>query len=113
MAKFSKFLFISLLVITVIFGLEQLSNENNVFADTKAYCCNNGLCDDQNCSSLSSVNTFSQTGPGCTEGYLITCKECIDLTYAGDELCPFGPLTAYCWDGENCYGWCNGIWNFD
>ena len=40
MINFSRFLFISLLVLTVIFGLEQLSYENNVFADTRLPCCN-------------------------------------------------------------------------
>ena len=112
MVKFSKILFILFLVITVIFGLEQLSFKNNVFADTRAYCCNHipdSQCDGQSCNGTSTVTTFDPIGPGCAEEYTTTCRECIDLTAAG-ELCPTGPITAYCMDGDDCYGWCNGHW---
>lgn len=109
MAKFSKFLFISLFVITVIFGLEQLSYENKVFAETKALCCNSGLCDGEDCSASSTVKTLLLVKPWCTSDYTITCRECIDLTEQG-ELCLPAPSTAWCDDDGECYGWCNGQW---
>ena len=114
MINFSKFLFISLLVITVIFGLEQLSFENNVFADTRYPCCNNGGCDGLSCSKDASVNYFATTGKElCTDMYTINCHECIDLIAVGGQICPFGPLTGYCIDGDDCYGWCDGHWVLD
>lgn len=112
MAKFSKILFISLLVLTVILGLEQLSYENKVFAYTLAPCCNLDPCgcDGLNCNSPTSYKTFVTGKPYCTGDYMFTCGECVDLVAIGGQLCPWGPSTAYCMDGDECYGWCDGEW---
>ena len=111
MINFSRFLFISLLVLTVIFGLEQLSFENKVFANTRAYCCNLNPsdCNGQNCDADASVKTLLPVKPWCTSDYMITCRECIELTQQG-ELCPPAPTTAWCDDDGECYGWCDGHW---
>ena len=69
------------------------------------------MCDGEACNSDASVSTFVIPGkPWCTGDYTITCGECVDLVAMGGQLCPTGPTTAYCMDGDDCYGWCDGHW---
>lgn len=65
-------------ILVILFGFYQLNYEQDIFAQSKALCCNNGLCKGNNCISTSSINAGS-----LCNSYLLTCKDCIDLEYSG------------------------------
>ncbi len=64
--------------LVILFGFYQLKHEQDIFAQSKLPCCNNGMCKDYNCLASSGVNY----GSLCDE-YILTCKDCIHLEYSG------------------------------
>jgi len=66
-------------IVVILFGFYELSYKNDIFAQSKSRCCNNGLCNAANCISQSSINS----GSLCNIHYYLTCKECIDLEISG------------------------------
>ena len=96
-------------VLVILFGFYQLNNEHEIFAQSEAYCCNNGHCTYPNvlCSASSSVQI---TDDRCKNDYIVTCKTCVDYSYDGTAC--YNPVNS-CKDQNNdCYGWCyvNGNW---
>jgi hypothetical protein len=63
--------------LVILFGFYQLKHEQDIFAQSKMRCCNNGLCKAANCIAPSSI----EAGSLC-DTYLLTCKDCIDLEYS-------------------------------
>jgi hypothetical protein len=63
--------------LVILFGFYQLKHEQDIFAQSKLPCCNNGLCR-ISCSSTALVNSGS-----LCDLYTLTCKDCIDLEYSG------------------------------
>jgi hypothetical protein len=65
---------------TLIYGLDELSFKDNVFAETMAVCCDRGLCHDNNCTLGSSMHISPDpiNQPEECYEYMFTCKECID-----------------------------------
>jgi len=65
-------------MVVIVFGFYQLKHEQDIFAQSKARCCNRGMCKEANCIATSSI----EAGSLC-DTYLLTCKDCIDLEYSG------------------------------
>jgi hypothetical protein len=63
-----------IVTVAMIIGINQLSSDNDIFAETLVYCCNAGYCHDMPCSATSSV----RMGPNCTE-YILTCGDCMEI----------------------------------
>lgn len=89
MHKGMRILVFAFLVFTVYFGLGQLSDKNNIFADTMAPCCLNGQCDGLPCSYPSSVMlddgcAACHGGPTCRE-YILTCWDCMEYIGVCDQ----------------------------
>ena len=101
MKKVTKFIVGISLAITVLFGLDQLSYKNDVFAKTLALCCNAGYCDGAQCSSASSIQIPSTS----CQDYIANCYTCMDKKYQA-ELCPNSYVGEYCLDenGDPYYG---------
>lgn len=80
-----------LLVAAVYIGANQLSSNNNVFANTMALCCNNGLCHDMPCSGKSSILPCSGSE------YITTCMMCMEVVYELDACYKYnGPWPTWC-----------------
>jgi hypothetical protein len=78
MNYFKRLVFLlSILVITI--GFFQLNHENEIFAQSRMRCCNNGQCKGANCSAPSSINY----GKYCGSTYLLTCGDCLAMEAAG------------------------------
>ena len=101
-------------VFVIVFGFYQLQHEQDIFAQSKAQCCNNEMCQYSNgqgssCSSSSSVDLKSDL---CAKSYLVTCGDCVDYSAAG-QACK-DPKNSCVDGGGNCYGWCysGGTWQW-
>jgi hypothetical protein len=101
-------------VIVIVFGFYQLKHEQDIFAQSKERCCNNGMCQYLNgqgdlCTSNSGMFLKSDS---CKTEYNLTCRECVDYSALG-QVCD-DPKNS-CEDANgNCYGWCyyNGSWQW-
>jgi len=96
--------------LVILFGFYELKHEQDIFAQSKQYCCNNGMCTYPNitCSSSSGI----KFKPKCNNDYTFTCMDCVDYSYAG-QVCN-DPKNS-CRDHlDRCYGWCyyNGSWQW-
>jgi len=103
-------------LIVILFGFYELSYRNDIFAQSKALCCNEGMCyynsKDPSYSKLCSSSSSMKIKPECGNDYLFDCKTCVDLSAAG-RIC--GDPKNSCKDSNgNCYGWClvNGVWQW-
>jgi len=94
--------------LVILFGFYQLKHEQDIFAQSKAYCCNNGFCNYDTGSLCTSTSTI-KLKPDCKE-YTMTCM--VDYSAAG-QVCN-DPKNS-CEDHMGrCYGWCyyNGSWQW-
>ena len=94
--------------LVILFGFYELKHEQDIFAQSKARCCNNSLCQyPALCSSPSSM----ELKPDC-KSYMFTCGDCVDYNVAG-QVCN-DPKNSCADGGGNCYGWCyyNGSWQW-
>jgi hypothetical protein len=106
MKELVKLILICIAIITVLFSFNQLDNNNRIFADSRAHCCNNNLCNAENCSSPSSCIAGwwdSKLGwQDCTEYTNIDCGDCIDWEVS-NCVC-YGPSNnVYCMNGDERY----------
>ncbi len=92
-----KFLFI-LVASVSFFGFYQLNYQKDVFDSSMYYCCNNGNCNNHDCSFPATVKI---TGDGCVQDYLIDCYTCMDYNAAGIVCDP----SVSC-----CLEYINGNW---
>ena len=96
-------------ILVILFGFYQLNYEQDIFAQSKAYCCNRGLCTYPNslCTSTSTVDLK----PKC-HSYTITCRECVNYSATG-QVCG-DPKNSCAEQSGGCYGWCyyNGTWQW-
>ena len=97
-----------------MFGFYQLKHEQDIFAQSRAYCCNDEDCTYPNvlCSAESGIQLKEFN---CIGDYTFTCGECVDKSYQG-LVC--GDPKNSCTDAHNrCYGWCyvggNWQWSFN
>jgi hypothetical protein len=90
-------------MVVIVFGFYQLQHEQDIFAQSKERCCNNGMCrypDD--CSLASKVDLKADD---CDpNSYNFTCKDCVDYSAAG-QACK-DPINSCLDQFNNCYGWC-------
>lgn len=96
--------------LVILFGFFQLSNEQDIFAQSRAQCCNTGMCTYPNIFCYTSSSIILK--PLCSDEYILTCKDCADYNSAG-RVC--GDPKNSCKDESgNCYGWCkvDGIWQW-
>jgi hypothetical protein len=78
--------------LVILFGFYQLKHKQDIFAQSKMRCCNQGQCKGANCYAPSSIEMGRYCGT-----YYLTCRECIDFELAG--------LLEGCQDKKNYY--CN------
>ncbi len=105
-------------VLVIIFGFVQLNYKNDIFANSKAHCCNDGLCnyyfeDPVLCTTLADAYLKPCcNGIFCTE-YTMTCKKCVEKSEQG--LVCKDPKSSCEDQFGNCYGWClvNGKWQWN
>ena len=97
-------------ILVILFGFYQLNHEQDIFAQSKANCCNIGGCKYSNSNLCISRSSIQLKKDGCAGGdYILTCKDCCDYN-ANDEVCD-DPKNS-CKDANgDCYGWCkiNGV----
>lgn len=104
-------------ILIILFGFYQLNYEQDIFAQSKAYCCNNSMCKyeapgiGELCTSKSSMELFPNQKPSCVT-YILTCRDCVDYNAAG-EVCG-NPKNSCVDQNGNCYGWCyvGGTWQW-
>ena len=102
MGKLTRLIVGITLAITVLFGLDQLSYKNDVFAESLYPCCQAGYCDQAPCSMLVSVEIYPEP---CT-GYVVSCETCVIYmaagracgTYTADDCCIESDNSLYCGD---------------
>ena len=96
--------------IVILLGFYQLNYKQEIFAQSKSYCCNQERCiyPDRLCSAPSSI----QLKPKCSHDYTFTCRECVDYSASG-QVCG-DPKNSCKTQGGTCYGWCyfNGTWQW-
>lgn len=98
-SKKENFLLMLFIVFALIFGINQLSKDNDIFAETLVYCCNAGYCHENNCSSPASVKI---TLDDCFQDYIVDCFTCMDYKEAG-LACSYTTAEHYCWNGSEKY----------
>jgi len=97
------FVYLFVIIIVIVFGFIQLNNEREIFAESMAVCCDEGLCEDNNCYSTS---TMHLTLNNCSPEYTLDCAWCI-YHFKQGNLCVDSLYSAnpYCWeDGRKYYG---------
>ena len=97
--------------LVILFGFHQLKHEQDIFAQSKMRCCNQGLClYPDACSLKSSINLKSDD---CKpNNYNFTCLDCVDFSAAG-QVC-LDPKNSCKDHMGRCIGWCyyNGSWQW-
>jgi hypothetical protein len=93
-----------LTILGLILGLKAISDNNNVFNDVDAVCCDNGLCNYQFPGQTTKCTSTSTMSPKsfCQE-ITLTCKDCVDLTISSC-LCYQGSTSCLKTDGTIYYG---------
>lgn len=87
-------------ILVILFGFYQLNSEQDIFAQSRAHCCNSSQCFRANCGEPSSINMM----PFC-DFYMLTCKDCLDLEYSNCLLDCGGDNNRYCLNnGQKYYG---------
>ena len=66
-------------VFVIVFGFYQLQHEQDIFAQSRMRCCNNGQCKGADCSAPSSIDW----GVNCEKRYYLTCQDCLNMEGAG------------------------------
>lgn len=92
-------------VITIFFSFQELEFKNDIFALSKAPCCNNGQCTGLSCGTTSQFELISD----CNTTLYQTCKDCLDYEAGTNQLCTPVGSNQYCLDnGVKYYG--DGVW---
>jgi len=73
MYKAIKAFLTCLLFFSIYFSSAQIGNNNDIFANSMAYCCNAGYCHDISCAFPSSIR------PCTGSEYIRTCEWCIPV----------------------------------
>lgn len=101
--KISNLIMFLLLVSSIYIGLNQLSYNKEIFADVNAYCCDDGVCDEQQCNGSSSMYLKSN----CSSEYEYDCTRCLE-EIANNNLCNYtGETIIYCDKSDGTKFWAN------
>jgi hypothetical protein len=97
-------------IMVVLIGLYELNYEHDIFAQSREFCCNDGVCQypERLCTAPSSI----KLKPKCLTDYGFTCGQCVDYSASG-QVCG-DPKNSCKTQGGDCYGWCyvNGTWQW-